>query len=447
MECFSIYSNGLDGRIDPDAYHPKRMNAIHKVKSSHFPLFPLKEVVDFKKQIVTDTNDDFIYLGLKNIESNNGIFLPSNEEKETIGSAFQFKKGDILFPKLRPYLNKVHLAKFDGICSTEFHVLRTKNCDQIYLFAFLNSNLVVNQTSHLMTGNTLPRLQTNDVKNLLIPIPEPEIQVKIRIIIQNAYALKKIKENEAKTLLDSIDDFVLDKLVIKLPEINDNMCYSVSSGALQNNRIDPYYYQPKFETLDVCLAHGKYSLHKLEDYITNIHYGASLKNTYVNEGIPFLRILNLKPNKIELGNVVKLPTTMKIEINKAFVSEGDLLISRSGSVGIVSVVPKEADGYAFGSFMIKFCLNNKISKRYVSLWLNNKLSHLFIQREKIGAIQGNITIPTIKSIKIPIPPLDVQIKIADEVKSSLDKARLLQQEAQEILEKAKSEVEKILMGN
>ncbi|RLE45533.1 N-6 DNA methylase, partial [Candidatus Woesearchaeota archaeon] len=130
----------------------------------------------------------------------------------------------------------------------------------------------------------------------------------------------------------------------------------------------------------------------------------------------------------------------------AFVKEGDLLISRSGTVGLVSVVPKEAEGFAFGSFMIKFCLKDEINKYYVASWLNTKLQKLLTEREKIGAIQGNITIGTIGRFKIPLPPLAVQNKIAEEVKRRMQKAEQLQKEAKEVLEKAKQEVEKMILG-
>jgi len=64
-------------------------------------------------------------------------------------------------------------------------------------------------------------------------------------------------------------------------------------------------------------------------------------------------------------------------------------------------------GFAFGSFIIKFCLNNEINKEFVSIWLNNKLNKLLTEREKIGAIQGNITIGTIENFDIPVPPLAI----------------------------------------
>ena len=70
---------------------------------------------------------------------------------------------------------------------------------------------------------------------------------------------------------------------------------------------------------------------------------------------------------------------------------------------------------------------------------------MLIEREKIGAIQGNITIGTIENFKISLPPLSIQNKIATEVKRRIQKAEQLQKEAKEILEKAKQEVERIIL--
>ena len=117
-------------------------------------------------------------IGLENIVSDTGRYVPSNE-KESISSAFIFRNGQVLFPKLRPYLNKVFLAPFDGLCSTEFHVFQGVSVSSEFLTLFLRSQIVVNQTKHLMSGNTLPRLQTEDIEEILIPDVSSELQAKI----------------------------------------------------------------------------------------------------------------------------------------------------------------------------------------------------------------------------------------------------------------------------
>lgn len=153
-------------------YHPDRLSAIEAIKASKNQTYLLSELVDFQTKQIKTKSEAMPYVGLENVSSNEGLYIPSIEPKDTFSSSFKFAKGDILFAKLRPYLNKVYLAEFEGICSTEFHVLRCKDgISPGYLRAFLASDLILRQTSYLMTGNTLPRLQTDDIRSLVVPVP------------------------------------------------------------------------------------------------------------------------------------------------------------------------------------------------------------------------------------------------------------------------------------
>jgi restriction endonuclease S subunit len=176
---FTIWSDEVDHRIDSGPYHPDRMNAIKAIEASKYPQSKLSSLVDFQRTQVRQL-DGKRYLGLENVESNTGREIETSQDKISISSATVFAKGDILFAKLRPYLNKVHLADSSGACSTEFHVIRCKDTViPAYMRAFLASELVVRQTSHLMTGNTLPRLQTEDVYRIQVPVPDLPTQQKI----------------------------------------------------------------------------------------------------------------------------------------------------------------------------------------------------------------------------------------------------------------------------
>jgi restriction endonuclease S subunit len=206
-----------------------------------------------------------------------------------------------------------------------------------------------------------------------------------------------------------------------------------SDEVVSGGRLDAKYWIPAIRELQKAIQNGKYKSQKLGDFITDIHYGVSTTNEYVDDGIRLLRILNLKDEGLDLSDVVYLPEEARAEIGRAFVHESDMLISRSGSVGIVVVVPKEAEGFAFGSFMIRFTLNDKINKQYVAAWLNSEASRKLIEREKIGAIQGNITIETIKNFDIPVPPLSVQKEVVEKIQTAYGQKRKKEQEIKKIL--------------
>lgn len=183
------------------------------------------------------------------------------------------------------------------------------------------------------------------------------------------------------------------------------------------------------------------------DFITTIAYGASVNNEYETAGIPLLRIKDLQPNEINSENTVFLPESMRKELGTAFVKCGDFLISRSESLGVTAIVDEMHDGFAFGSFMIKFRITeNEVNKHFISYILNSCLGITYFKRNKIGAIQGNITIPVIKSFLIPIPPIEKQNEIATHIQAIRDQAKQLRAEAAAGLEQAKREVEAMIIG-
>lgn len=169
-------------RLNSEYYHPERMNALRIIQTSS-RYARLADFVHFIRKGIKPSADMF-YIGLGNVQSNTGEFVETGEEVE--GQVMRFQENDVLFGRLRPYLNKVIRADRDGVCSGEFHILRANSETEIgrelypdYLAAILRSALVLIQTKHMMTGNTHPRLTNEDVVNLVVPIPPRELQKQI----------------------------------------------------------------------------------------------------------------------------------------------------------------------------------------------------------------------------------------------------------------------------
>jgi type I restriction enzyme, S subunit len=173
-------------KLYPDYFHPERINAIRAVESRYTGdrATTLLGIADFvRDQRIVELGDD--YLGLANVQPNTGERIESNEE-DGKGNCFRYAEGDVLFARLRPYLNKVYRAEAGGVCSTEFHVIRLRRDKKgrplripDYLAAVMRSSLVLAQTRHMMTGNTHPRLANEDVVNLVVPVPNTKVQEKI----------------------------------------------------------------------------------------------------------------------------------------------------------------------------------------------------------------------------------------------------------------------------
>lgn len=197
---FTVSSRDVaNKRLDAVAYQSARRQFIKNVNASPYPNQPLSTLVN-DKRTQTDSLDGQIYVGMENIDGNTGEFI-SSERKETISSGVLFDEGDILVPRLRPYLNKIWLATFSGVASTEFYPLVAQGISAEFLTVFLRTKMISNVLTLLMTGNTLPRVQIEDVLALPIPVPPKPVQNEIVTRVSAIRAdVKSLKNNTAASL-------------------------------------------------------------------------------------------------------------------------------------------------------------------------------------------------------------------------------------------------------
>jgi len=129
-------------------------------------------------------------LELEDIEKDSGKILHffSKSERQINGVRHQFEKGDVLYSKLRTYLNKVLVASNDGYCTTEIMPIKTTFISNHYLCMVLRSRYFLDYTAMCGYGVKMPRLSTNDAKNGLIPLPPFNEQSRIVAKIEELFA-------------------------------------------------------------------------------------------------------------------------------------------------------------------------------------------------------------------------------------------------------------------
>ncbi len=168
--------------------------------SSNVALTPVHNVCEVKSDKIDPVNltPEMIYLGLEHIESNTGRLLnvDNTSSVDLQSTKNVFKKGDVLYGKLRPYLNKVYLTEFDGVCSTDILVLKSKH-PKLLKYALLDKDFVA-QTLDLMKGISLPRLQVKDFLNLNVYFPKTEEA--IERTIREIEALEMAEEAEREKI-------------------------------------------------------------------------------------------------------------------------------------------------------------------------------------------------------------------------------------------------------
>jgi len=132
-----------------------------------------------KEQYKPVQTESIPYVGLEHIEQNSLQLIGTGKSSETVSNKFKFKKGDILFGKLRPYFRKVILPDFDGVCSTDIFVVRAKEgTEQGFLYYWMTSQEFVDLSDLSSTGTRMPRADWDFLCNIEQEIPQIKEQQK-----------------------------------------------------------------------------------------------------------------------------------------------------------------------------------------------------------------------------------------------------------------------------
>jgi hypothetical protein len=171
------------------------------VRSAAYPLVPLREVLKERREFLDPQRHlehVFNYLGLEHVESVTGdlvIDYACRNGQEVLSRSKIFRRGDLLYGRLRPSLNKVFVADApisEGICSGEFYVL-TPDASQVlphFARALMASRCVRDVVKEMTTGSALPRLQLADLLKIEVPLPP--------LNVQRAIEAKLIAERERR---------------------------------------------------------------------------------------------------------------------------------------------------------------------------------------------------------------------------------------------------------
>ena len=465
-ECFTVLFDEIEERIDPLYY---ASDVFQVLKKSNFEIKTIGDIAIYIKtgfpageNLQSQNEEGTIQIRPTNINEDNLLYFDKNifikpeitEKRKTE----LLKKEEVLFNNTnsQELVGKTAYFDLDGKYFCSNHITRIKVNEEAvlprYLWILLNQYQRNKVFFVLCTNwNNQSGVNIELLKKIKIPIPKISEQKKIISIYETISNQKKQKESEAQKLLDSINNYVLDELGIKLPELKDKMIYVVNSEEVSNNRADPRYYKPYFKEFEEQLTKRK-DIKNIGEISKYVGSGATPKAggddyTSSERGIPFIRIVNLRNNTVVLDDVLYI----KNEIHEGMLKRtqlklNDVLLSMAGTIGLSVVVPKNLGEANINQAIARIVVKDNVNPFYLSALLNSKIGKIQTDRLSRPAVQANINLEEIRALKIPIPPLSIQNKIAEEVKRRMQKAEQLQKEAKEELEKAKQEVEKIILG-
>lgn len=140
----------------------------------------LKYLVQLRNEKTKENNSEIPYVGLEHVVPEVGRLMESYVPiTDFTGDTIDYKKGDVLFGKLRPYLAKAIEAECDGRCSSEFWVMQPKKIIGRFLLYSVLSNHFVACINHSTFGVKMPRAEWDFAGNQEISHPDVDVQTKI----------------------------------------------------------------------------------------------------------------------------------------------------------------------------------------------------------------------------------------------------------------------------
>lgn len=295
--------------------------------------------------------------------------------------------------------------------------------------------------------------------SLKIPIPNLEIQEGIVTVFENANYIKQANEAEAKKLLANIDAYLLEQLGIVLPDkIEEKNVFYVPFSKVQGNRFDPKPYLSSNEALYKSLFFSKFQCVPLKNILIQSVAGDwgienrinGYEERLVIRATEFDNIYNLNLE----NSRVKYRFINEVKLDKMDLQVGDLLIEKSGGsenqpVGRIALITKDiANQYklAYSNFIHKIRVSDQINSEYLFYFLktihNIKITDL-MQSQTNGI--RNLIMREYFNIPVSLPPLKIQTEITNHIRNTIERAKTLETEAKEVIDKAKAEIEKMIL--
>lgn len=408
---------------------------------------------DFKSFYIDSSEDTITELGLKNSSTK---LIPQN-------SLLIVARSGILLHTLPVAINKCSVAINQDIKAI---FVRDRNLDIHYLgyfFDIFNNYILSKIVKH---STTVQSVNSNELEKIDIPLPPMEIQQRIVGIMDAAYTQKHQKDIQADTILNNIDSYLFNELGIVLPEkeaqsLQDRI-FIVNFSEVSNGRLDPKLYSTPIVQLKQSLFKSSYNKQPLKDFIKSSCSGEwGMDESEDIDENKYTKCLVIRATEfdntynLQLDNSrVKYRWIENSKLSRMNIQTNDLLIEKSGGsedqpVGRISILTDEilkGNQIAYSNFIHKITVKG-INPMYLYFYLKT-MHNIKITDSMQSQTNGirNLIMQEYFDQIVVVPPLQKQQEIVDHIIDMRQQAKALQEEGKAILEKAKKEVEAMIIG-
>ena len=414
-----------------------------------------------KRKINASNADTQLWgLDLEDIEKGGRLLnIKTVGERKAIGDKTIFNRGDILYSKLRPYLLKILVAPEGGICTPEIIPFTCYgNICKDYIVSFLKSPYVDDYINSATFGVKMPRVSTETMTSLLVPLPPLSEQFRINTKAKELMPyideygkaqdkLNKLNEELSYTIRKSIlQEAIQGKLVPQITEegtaqelleqIKTEKQKLVKEGKLKKSTLatsvifrgddNKYYEQIGKKCLDITEQipfeiPSNWEWCRVRN-VSNSYIGLTYKPTDIDKkGTIVLRSCNIRNGKLVLDDIVRVSSSIS---EKLLIEENDIIIcARNGSkrlIGKSALIRNLPEPMTFGAFM---AICKTPIYEYMFAYLQSNLFFGQLRDVSNTTTINQLTQNKFNDFLIPLPPVKEQERIAFKISQLFQELR------------------------
>lgn len=395
----------------------------------------ISNFIDYRGKTPKKTETGVKLITAKNVKK--GII--SEEPKEFINESEYAswmtrgipKKGDILFTTEAP-LGNVAQIELDDIFALAQRIIAIqpyKGVDGRYLKYVLMSPTIQEMIFNKATGTTVLGIKSSRLKEVLIPLPPANNQLRIVDEIEKLFSIchqwkeeVEFQQNHIEILQEKILKDAFSGLLVPQDENDEPAAIILENITAKREQLIKDKKLTKSKPLAPIEGKEKFlelpsgwKWIKLGEISKVIHYGYTASATEKNTGVRMVRITDIQDDKVN-WETVPFCEIEEGSVEKYQLKNNDILIARTGgTVGKSFLVDNSKYISVFASYLIRIQLFDDVNAGYVKRFLESDLYWNQIKKQAKGTGQPNVNATGLSNLVLPLPPKEEQDRIVEKV--------------------------------
>lgn len=362
-----------------------------------------KDVVRLRDERTDEPSPDHDYLELEDLESGSGRILNRRNTLEVGSAVTLFKRGDVLFGKLRPYLEKYWEAEFDGRCTGEILAFEPRRIHGRFLYYCIGSRWFIERCNALAYGVKMPRVSwPTQLSQFDLPLPPLAEQQRIAAYLDASCGAIDAAVAAKRCQLETLD------------AVRES-CIEVAVA----RGVDARTKRRSVEADWISSLPSHWSACRIKRVLSRVDYGISA-STEQEGSFPVLKMGNIQGGEIVYS---KIEFVSDVDAD-LLLQENDILYNRTNSpdqVGKAAIFRgKQEDGVTFASYLVRLRVNHRISAQFLNFVVNCQGFLAFARKLAIPSVQqSNLNSTRYCQLFVPLPPIDEQHAICEMLDAQL----------------------------